>query len=366
MVSDVLHQVLFSILKSKKAVDAFLAANPGKTQEQLLSSAIDVKNARTLVRRKTRESAKEVEKVDLAKRARFGNWEEVLFIARAVVLCGLPYRRTKNRELVKTARLGNGDRITVTFKASKEGVDLPFGKDRALLAWITTCAKKQGGRRVQFDTTAEFIRAFGLADSGTHYKAFRESLDRLKGFSCYIEVADGSKEGSLHESVIKKAVIPTRKDARKELAGEVRLLSESSGGDYYLELDESFYQELVEHSVPLPLDLMRRYGNNPVAWDFIQFVSYRSAAAKTTSRIPLEPFFAMLGSVDSNPWRLRSSLETVLKELREIWPEVNARFEGKASKTVFLIGPPENNHTLVPRKPAKTLANGEGAGEATG
>ncbi|OQA37292.1 MAG: Plasmid encoded RepA protein [Acidobacteria bacterium ADurb.Bin340] len=350
MASEIITLALKSILRNAKDVEVFLAANPGKTDEQLLAAALALKNEKSVVRRKQKELVEKKQSQELRKKVALGSWDEMLFIARALVLCGLPYKRTKDREVIKTARLGNGDKLRVTFKASKSGVDLPFGKDRALLAWITTCAKKQGNARVKFESTAEFIRAFGLSDSGTHYKAFRDSLDRLKGFSCYIEVDNGEKEASHHESVIKDAVVPSRSDARRELSGEVRLLAEKDHSGYYLELDPSFYQELVDHSVPLPLDLMKKYGNNPIAWDFIQLISYRTAAAKTTSRIPLDTLVSMLGSSDSNIWRLRATLESILEELKEIWPEMNARFEGKRKNTLFVIGPPLNGHTLVPRK----------------
>ena len=62
---------------------------------------------------------------------------ELMLIAQIMVFCGLPYRRSADRRIVRKARTGKGSTVTVTFQAMVDGVDIPFGSDRTLLHWVT-------------------------------------------------------------------------------------------------------------------------------------------------------------------------------------------------------------------------------------
>ena len=60
--------------------------------------------------------------------------DEVIKIAQAMLLCTLPYSATKESHITRTARLGDGSTLTVTFSTGISDVPLPFGSDRKLLA----------------------------------------------------------------------------------------------------------------------------------------------------------------------------------------------------------------------------------------
>jgi hypothetical protein len=62
--------------------------------------------------------------------------DEVLKIAQAMLLCTLPYSATSENHITRTARLGDGSTLTVTFSTGIPDVPLPFGSDRKLLAWV--------------------------------------------------------------------------------------------------------------------------------------------------------------------------------------------------------------------------------------
>jgi hypothetical protein len=344
MLDATLNTVLGKFLKGADAIKEFLALHPGKTQNELIELAMAAAQTRTLVKRRQKVLAERTEVNDLRRRVTEQDWDELLIAARALVLCGLPYRKSEDRQIVKKARLGNGQWLTVVYSALGEH-PIPFGKDRAILSWITTVASRTGTPLVKFDTAMDFMRAFGMSDAGSNYRMIRASIDRLKAFSCYVTVNDGSVEASSQEAVIKRALIPSRDDADRERGGEVRLPIIQEG--FFVELDPSFYQEIRAHGIPIPLDVMKRYANNPMAWDFIMFLNYRVKIARTPSRIPLEQLAQMLGTGDSNLRKVKMRLEEVLKELREIWPDCPARFEGSGSKANLYVAPPKDGHSLV-------------------
>ena len=344
MTDATLQAVLGKFIKGGDAVRDFLVVHDGKPQHELIELAMASSKASTLVKRRQKSSQEKIETTDLRRRVSEQDWDELLIAARALVLCGLPYRKSEDRQVVKKARLGNGQWLTVVYTALGEH-PIPFGKDRAILSWITTVASRTGNPLVQFDTAMEFMRAFGMSDAGSNYKMIRASIDRLKSFSCYVTMNDGDVEASSQEAVIKRALIPSRDDGTHERGGGVRLPLMQEG--FFVELDPSFFQEVQAHGVPIPLDVMRRYANNPMAWDFIMFLNYRTKIARSPSRIPLAQLAQMLGTGDSNLRKVKMRLEDVLKELKDIWPDCPAHFEGLGTKALLYVAPPKEGHFLV-------------------
>lgn len=340
----ILEEILLRFLKSKEKVASHLEFHKGRAPDEIIQAAMDDVKERRLVKRKAAELEERSEVAELRRKMATQDWNELLIQARAMVLCGLPYKKTEERQITKSARLGNGQRLSVTFTALGTH-PIPYGRDRAVLAWITTCASRTGNPKVQFDSAMEFMRAFDLADAGPNYKYLRECMDRLKAFSCYITLNNEESEASSQNSVVKQAILPSRVDVKHETRGETRLPMIQRG--FYVELDPTFFEEIQKHGVPIPLDLMKRYASNPLAWDFITFLNYRTRIGRSPSRIPLEVLAGMIGTSNPNLRRLRFELEKILDELREIWPDLPAKFEGRGLKAVLYVAPPKNGMFLV-------------------
>lgn len=352
---DAIYETIKRILGRKENIANFLAVNEGKSSDELLAIALDLADTRKVVANQKRALAQNKELKTLRHKVVDQDWKELLIAARAMVLCGLPYRKTDKKTLVKTSRLGSGQTLRVTYTAQGD-YPLPFGKDRAVLAVITTAASRQNSPRVRFDSAMAFLDAFGLTDSGTNFKNLGNSINRLKSFSCYISIDDGTYEQSNNGVVVKRAGTPSQLALDKEHDWQTNYPIHPDG--FYVELDPSFFQEIQEHGVPIPLDLMRRYANVPLAWDFITFINYRSKITNGPSRITLDALCMMLGSTDENLRKIRMRLEEILHELSEVWPECNVHFEGRGLKAVLCIDKPINGRYLVMEQP-KIIGNKE-------
>ena len=341
---NTIQETIKRLLGRKENVAAFMAANQGKTSDELLSIALDLTDTRKIISAQKKALAQSKELKILRRKAVDQDWKELLIAARAMVLCGLPYRKTDKKTLVKTSRLGSGQTLRVTYTAQGD-YPLPYGKDRAVLAVITTAASRQNSPRVRFDSAMAFLDTFGLTDSGTNFKNLGNSINRLKSFSCYISIDDGTYEQSNNGVVVKRAGTPSQLALDQEQDWQNNPPIHPDG--FYVELDPSFFQEIQEHGIPIPLDLMRRYANVPLAWDFITFINYRSKITNGPSRIALEALCMMLGSNDDNLRKIRMRLEVILDELREVWPECNVHFEGRGLKATLCIDKPVNGRYLV-------------------
>lgn len=250
---------------------------------------------------------------------------ELLLQAKALVLCALPYKRTRDRIITRTARVGKDAEISVTFAAVGKGAELPFGADRALLGWIQTRAFRNGF--IEFQTLREFLGAFGLNDSGANYRRFRERVDRLVHLSISIEAttADALAVENIHP--VRTAYYPrTAKAARRRLdseqAGQVLMIPERYG----FRLDPEFWSYLQANPVPLPLPLMRLFHDKPKAWDFCQFLLFRCYSARSVSVVPWSVFQSQLGSQDRDRRRLKWTLSRFLDQIRVVYPNLPAEF----------------------------------------
>ena len=247
---------------------------------------------------------------------------EVLLQPRPLIVTGLPYKRNDSlREVKRTARIGVGSSLSVTYLATDSRYPLPFGADRGLLAWITTRAFADG--TVRFSAIAEYFRAFRLDPGGRSYRLFRERYQRISNLALRIE--EVSAEG---RTVRRLFLVPS--------AFEPPALVEGSAGDlkrqllsydrYGLELDSSFWQYLRETRIPTPLDLLRTFHDAPQAWDFAQLVLFRCYTARSVSVIPWEELLEQLGASRSHPRRLKATLAGVLDTVRSFQPQLQARF----------------------------------------
>ena len=251
---------------------------------------------------------------------------DLILQAKALVLCALPYKRTKEIRVTRKARVGKRAWVSVTFAAVGDGAVLPYGADRAVLGWIQTRAFKNGF--VEYDTLKEFFTDFHLNDSGANYQRFRQRVERLTHLAVSIEGQD--EETGVVENLmpVKRAFFPkTSREARhrvkEEEAGQLLMVPQRYG----FQLDPDFWTYLRTNPVPLPLPLMRLFHNKPKGWDFAQFCLWRCYAARSETMIPWEPFQAQLGSTDKNPKQLRYTLRRYLEQMKVVYPDLPAEFE---------------------------------------
>jgi Plasmid encoded RepA protein len=249
---------------------------------------------------------------------------DIIIQARALVLCGLPYRRVDLRSVVRRARLAPRSHLTVTFTAVDPEQPLPFGADRALLGWIQTLAYRSP--QIRFSSLTEFFRAFGLADSGREYRVFHERLARLRGLAISVQLASEEGDHRVTMHPIKRSFLPGREEAQTLLGSEDEPPRMLAPRDYGFELDPDFYESLRANPIPLPLPVMRAFHNSPKAWDFASFVLYRSFAARTISILPWSELLQQIGSEDAAHRRLKATLAGVLAQIRVLYPDFPPRF----------------------------------------
>jgi hypothetical protein len=138
--------------------------------------------------------------VELRSQREDDAWQELIFISRYLVAMSLPYEATKERQITKSARLGDGRRAHLTLTAGLDGIDLPFGSDRTLLHWLLDQVARQiresdgtkgleQARFVKWSKASDYLKDMGLdAQGGKNYRDLRARYRRLSGLMIGIRV----------------------------------------------------------------------------------------------------------------------------------------------------------------------------------
>jgi hypothetical protein len=251
--------------------------------------------------------------------------QSLLITAQALILCGLPYKPVEGHKYQRQARTAQGIvRLTVTALDSPE-TPLPFGKDRVTLAWLTTKAMQTGQPVVEWKSASEFFDLFHLDKGGKGYRLFWESWKRLAKAAFVIETITKGHDAGRVAPILEQWDLPTLHALRDEEKGLVLL----PGMRYGVELGHSLWAHLKAHPVPLPLEVMREFQDEPKAWDFAAYLSWRSYLCQhsdSVARIAWRDLIQQLGSEDTNHKRLRKSLKAILRRLHLVWPELRAGF----------------------------------------
>ena len=106
---------------------------------------------------------KQADEIQIVSVNRDAGTENVGFVARPFVLCGLPVRRPTPGELLFERR--NGHFVLSVTGHPRYG--LPWGQDRLVPIFLATLAVKQRTQTITFRSAAELLDTFGLPQGGT-------------------------------------------------------------------------------------------------------------------------------------------------------------------------------------------------------
>lgn len=262
-------------------------------------------------------------------------------MSQAFIACSvLPYVRTKEQKITRTARLGSGGTLTVTVSAGARS-EMAFGSDRILLYWLFDRAVKTDSRFVPMDTIIEFLNDMGLCDSGKNYSDLIERLERLFGIVICVERSDDGVTEQNMIPMFRRSKLPKGSRLHKEAKND-GIPAEFKGRVGML-FDEDFFNDLKKYRVPVPLEIIKFSRNRPQMLDTMLFLLWRVFAAQSSSCIPWEDVMEQLGHPDSNPRRLRATFSEGCGMWKTIWPEFNC----ESSVEGLWIRPPRRGVQLL-------------------
>jgi Replication initiator protein A len=206
------------------------------------------------------------------------------YLARPFILCGLPFKKPENG--VAHYKRENGDEVFEITTSSDHG--LPFGMDYEVLIWVSTLAKhammKNEGncpRSLEFASGADFLKAFDLPLDGRTYRRAQNRFLRVFYSTFFYGKKNQARARMFRVHFFDEIDLWFTKD----------LDSQTLPGDDFknnrIVLSEKFAADLERFLLPIELDTVIAWANNPTQVYFNMWLGWRCYTARGGEKIPL-------------------------------------------------------------------------------
>jgi hypothetical protein len=236
------------------------------------------------------------------------------FMARALAIATLPHRRQVqpgDGQPTPFFRRKNGDFTLTMVTAHPNG--LPFGTlPRLLLTWVCSEAvRKKEPVLFLGDSLSAYLDTLNLKRSG----GARGDITRLKYqmaalFSAMISCRyDGTNSWTL-KNVLLADSVDWWEPQHPEVAGEWRSR---------LQLSQPFFQECVDHPLPIDLRVIRVLRTSPLALDIYMWLTHRMSYLSRRTVIPWQSLMAQFGAAySSNDQGVRDFKRAFIRQMRRV------------------------------------------------
>ena len=240
------------------------------------------------------------------------------FMARLLALCSLPRTNPGNRkEYVRR----NGP---YTLVMSAGGLNkLPFGNlPRLLLAWLCSEAVRTQSRELVLGRSlSKFMRTLGMnSDSGGsrgELTRLRNQMKRLFGCTVTMIYEDENVDATVNAVIADSTVFWWNKPDQRTL------------WDSKIELGEKFFNEIIQHPVPLNMNTLTALKRSTLGLDLYLWLTYRTFALRAPLRLTWKQLYCQFGphpdkasdkrTVDN----FRTKCLRELKKIKMAWAELN-------------------------------------------
>ena len=129
----------------------------------------------------SKRKLREADAIQMVRRNRESEAQNLGFSSRPFVLCGLPVKRPPRGCLLHERRNGR----FVLQVTGHPSYGLPWGQDRLVPIFLATMAVRQQSARITFNSAAEMLDTFGIQQGGSPYRRLVASFQRVIGATIF-------------------------------------------------------------------------------------------------------------------------------------------------------------------------------------
>ena len=242
------------------------------------------------------------------------------FMARTMALCSLPRSNPGNQLQYKRT---NGP-FTLGMIAGL-GNKLPYGNlPRLLLAWVSTEAVRTQSRELVLGRSlSEFMRTLGIYHNsggrGGVQTRLRNQMKRL--FNAHIQLLYEDQHG---EATVNAVIADHTVFWWNE-----RKPDQPSLWDSKIELSEKFFNDIINHPVPIDMNTLTALKRSPLGLDLYLWLVYRTFALRAPLRLSWPTLYRQFGvdpSRANDNRTVQDFRKDCLRELKKVkiaWPELH-------------------------------------------
>ena len=239
------------------------------------------------------------------------------FMARMMALCSLP--RTNPGDRIRYKRVNGPYTLYMTAGG---GCKLPYGNlPRLLLAWLSTEAVRTQSRELVLgESLSDFMRTLGIYNSGGNPQTrLRNQMRRL--FNAHVQLVYEDEHG---EARVSSSVADRTEFWWSERKPDEPMLWESK-----IELGEKFFNEIINHPVPIDMNILTGLKRCSLGLDLYLWLTYRAFSLHSPLPLSWRQVYHQFGSdpaKSSDKRIVKIFRRQALRELKKInlaWPELN-------------------------------------------
>ena len=238
------------------------------------------------------------------------------FMARTMALCSLPRSNPGNRK--EYVRRNGPYKLGMTA-----GIDnkLPYGNlPRLILAWVCTEAVRTQSRVLVLGRSlAKFMKTLGVYNCGGQPQTrLRNQMKRLFGCTVQLIYKDENVDATVNAVIADHTVFwwNERKPYQPSL------------WDSKIELSEKFFNEIINHPVPLDMNTLTALKRCSLGLDLYLWLTYRTFTLRTPLRLSWQQVYRQFGP-NPNSAATHDAVQNfrrrILREMKKIklgWPEL--------------------------------------------
>ena len=239
------------------------------------------------------------------------------FMARTMALCSLPRSNPGNRLQYKRV---NGP--FTLYMIAGGGNKLPFGNlPRLILAWVSTEAVRTQSRELVLGKSlSDFMRYLGVySSSGGKHTRLRNQMKRL--FNAHVQL--------IYKDVRGEANVSSSVADRSEFWWNERKPDEPSLWESKIYLGEAFFNEIIQHPVPIDMNTLTALKRSPLGLDLYLWLTYRVFTLRAPQRLSWQQVYRQFGvdpakaNDNLTVQNFRRDCLRELKKIQLVWPEFN-------------------------------------------
>ena len=249
-----------------------------------------------------------------------------------MALCSLPRSNPGNRPQYK--RVNGPYKLVMIAGADNK---LPYGNlPRLLLAWVSTEAVRTRSRELILGASlSEFMRKLGMAPvsggiTGGRTR-LRNQMDRLFNAQVSLVYEDEQRKASVNSPVA----------SRTDLWWNERKPDERSLWESKIYLGEDFFNEIIQHPVPLDMNTLTALKRSSLGLDLYLWLTYRTFTLTRPLRLSWKQLYRQFGvdptKADDNltVQNFRKECLRELKKIKTAWPDLKYA----TAKGVLILSP---------------------------
>jgi hypothetical protein len=264
---------------------------------------MDIKNIDNLVKESLAIEREEAEKAGA-----------IGFMARALIQATMPHSKVDGHEFKRYNGL-----FKMTMLADSD-IGLPYGSiPRLLMSWITTEAVQTQSRELILgNNLSSFMEELGMIQSGGRWGTITRLKDQMRRlFSASISCSydNGESWGIRNTAPVERADLWwDPKNPKQATMWESKLL-----------LGDSFYQELIQHPVPIDMRALKALSKSPMAIDIYCWLTYRMSYLRKITSIPWSVLQVQFGSNYKDTRQFKRSFLNQLKKVLIVYPDAKVK-----------------------------------------